>query len=95
MSVSDLLKTISTTFDNKNIAKDGKTYLPVKYKDGNDTKTLKVIKVAQNKYLWKNDNACEYAVRIIGLDTTETYTAVGYHGSNLSTEIKTDTYTKG
>lgn len=95
MSVSDLLKTISTTFDNKGIAKDGKTYLPVKYKDGNDTKTLKVIKVAQNKYLWKNDTACEYAVRIIGLDTTETYTAVGYHDSNLSTEIKTDTYTKG
>lgn len=96
MSVSDLLKFISDKFDEKNIAKDGKKYLPVNYMKNGTKGQLKVIKVAQTKYLWKNTkgDACEYALRVINIENSETYTAVGYHGSNLSTEIKTEIYTK-
>lgn len=96
MSVGELLKKISDTFDNNGIAKDGKKYLPVSYMKNGAKEQLKVIKVAQTKYLWKNteENACEYALRVINIENSETYTAVGYHGSNLSTEIKTEIYTK-
>ena len=96
MSVSELLNFLSTKFNESNIAADGKKYLPVTYKDGTETKELKVIKVEQTKYLWKSTDgkSCEYALRVIDITDSQTYTAVGYHGTNLSTEIKTEIYKK-
>lgn len=96
MSVSELLNFLSTKFNERNIAADGKKYLPVTYKDGTETKELKVIKVAQTKYLWKSTDgkSCEYALRVIDITDSQTYTAVGYHGAKLSTEIKTEIYKK-
>lgn len=96
MSVSELLNFLSTKFNESNIAADGKKYLPVTYKDGTETKELKVIKVAQTKYLWKSTDgkSCEYALRVIDITDSQTYTAVGYHGTKLSTEIKTEIYKK-
>lgn len=95
-SVKKLLSTVSNAFDENNIKTDGSEYLPVVCKDSNGNKVeLKVIKVLQTKYLWKNtdESACEYALRVINVKDSETYTAVGYHGSVLSTEIKTEKYT--
>lgn len=95
-SVEKLLSTVSNAFDENNIKTDGSEYLPVVCKDSNGNKVeLKVIKVLQTKYLWKNtdESACEYALRVINVKDSETYTAVGYHGSVLSTEIKTEKYT--
>ena len=95
-SVEKLLSTVSNAFDKNNIKTDGSEYLPVVCKDSNGNKVeLKVIKVLQTKYLWKNtdESACEYALRVINVKDSETYTAVGYHGSVLSTEIKTEKYT--
>lgn len=96
MSVSELLNFLSKKFNESNIAADGKKYLPVTYKDGTETKELKVIKVKQTKYLWKSydGKSCEYALRVIDITESQTYTAVGYHGANLSTEIKTEIYKK-
>ena len=81
-----------------------KQYVLVSVRDNGGTKhSVKIYKVAQNNYMWKNetDKILEYAVRVYGLEDNTTYTSVAYNadkgtGANpvFSAAIKSETYTK-
>ena len=80
-----------------------KQYVLVSVRDNGGTKhSVKIYKVAQNNYMWKNetDKILEYAVRVYGLEGNTTYTSVAYNadkgtGANpvFSAAIKSETYT--
>ena len=67
----------------------------ISFKDGNGNK-IKVYDVPQTKVMWQSGSHLEYAVRVSGLVSGSTYTAVGYNvtseGVSLSSEIKSVAY---
>ena len=92
MTVNEILSYISKKYED-NIGE--KAFVRINFNNG--AGSIKVYKVAQTKYMWKNSTDLQYALRVFGLDKGTQYVAVGYSKPdsttfNFSNELVSSVY---